>query len=335
MDSLQFLDRLAKLDPEPVYVLHSEEGFLKRQVMAALRDRVLGAGADKFGLSMHEGDKAEFAAVRGDLETLPFLSARRLVVVVNADPLVTRYREALEKYIAQPSSSGVLVLDVASWPSNTRLARQISANATIVCKAPAAQRLPDWCIQRAETEQQKQLTAAAAGMLVDLVGAHLGLLDQQLAKLAVYVGDRKRIDVDDVDKMVGNSRAENMWKIFDAISAGSPAEALTILDRLFDQGEEPMRMLGAFSSQLRRLAGGYRLSEEGKPLPAALAEAGIPPFGLRSAEQQIRHLGRHRCEQLYDWLLEADLGLKGSSQLPPRTLMERLVVQLARPLSRS
>jgi hypothetical protein len=33
---------------------------------------------------------------------------------------------------------------------------------------------------------------------------------------------------------------------------------------------------------------------------------------------------------LYDWLLQIDLGLKGLSPLPPRTLFERLVVELAR-----
>ena len=55
-----------------------------------------------------------------------------------------------------------------------------------------------------------------------------------------------------------------------------------------------------------------------------------PSQGFGGLEQQLRHLGRRRLDRLYDWLLEADLGLKGSSQLPPRTLLERMVVQLAR-----
>ena len=42
--------------------------------------------------------------------------------------------------------------------------------------------------------------------LCELVGPEMGLLDQELLKLAIYVGDRKRIDVDDVDKLVGRSR---------------------------------------------------------------------------------------------------------------------------------
>jgi DNA polymerase-3 subunit delta len=78
------------------------------------------------------------------------------------------------------------------------------------------------------------------------------------------------------------------------------------------------------------LAQAARLHSQGESVPDALEHAGVPPFGRRSAEQQVRHLGRRRLDLIYDWLLETDLGLKGGSQLPPRTLLERLVVQLAR-----
>ena len=191
-------------------------------------------------------------------------------------------------------------------------------------------RLPEWCVRWCAAEHGKQLVAAAARLLVDLVGAEMGLLDQEMAKLAAYVGDAKRIDAADVDALVGNSRAENTWKIFDLIGDGQTGEALTLLDRLFDQGEDPFRLLGAFSMQLRRLAQAGRLAVQGTPPAAALEAVGVPPFGRAAAEKQMRRLGRRRLGQLYDWLLQTDLGLKGMSPLPPRTLFERLVVELAR-----
>jgi DNA polymerase-3 subunit delta len=329
MDSLSFLERAAKSKVQPIYVLYGDEPFLKRQVLAALRALVCGGADDSFSTSTHPGDKATFAAIHDELETLPFLSPRRLVIVENAEPFVTRYRATLEKYVAAPAATGVLVLDVPSWPSNTRLAKLIPDSGSLSCKAPTAARLPEWCVQWAANRHGKQLATAAARLLVDLVGADMGLLDQELAKLAVYVGDANRIDTKDVDALVGNSRAENTWKIFDLIGAGNSGEALTLLDRLLDQGEDPMRLLGAFSLQLRRLAQAARGSAQGKTLSAALEDAGVPPFALRAAEQQLRHLGRARANRLYDWLLETDLGLKGSSQLPPRTLLEQLVVRLA------
>src|SRR5262245_45907239 len=333
MDSLSFLERSGRASPKPLYVLHGDEDFLKRRVQAALRTLVLGPEGDDFGLSVHPGDKATFAAVRDELETVPFLQGRRLVVVENADPFVTRYRPLLEKYVGHLPQTGTLVLDVRSWPANTRLAKLVDAAATITCKAPAAYKMPPWCVQWAASQHGKQLSAAAANLLVELVGPEMGLLDQELAKLAVYAGDAPRITETDVDRLVGRGGSENTWKIFEAIGAGNTGEALTILDRLFDQGEEPLRILGAFSLQLRRLAQAARLNQLGQPLAAALERAGVPPYGVKGCEQQLRHLGRRRANQLFDWLLEVDLGLKGSSQLPPRTLLERLVVRLARPIA--
>jgi DNA polymerase-3 subunit delta len=330
MDSLAFLERAERLKLRPVYVLHGDEDFLKRQVLTTLRTAVLGEGENAFGLSTHAGEKSTFAAIRNDLETLPFLTPCRLVIVENADPFVSQSRTQLEKYVAEPAATGVLALDVKSWPANTRLAKLLDSDATIVCKTPAAYRLPAWCVQWAGSRHGKQLSSEAAKLLVDLVGSEMGQLDQELAKLAIYVGSANCIETSDVDKLVGNSRAENMWKIFDAIGAGNAAQSLVILDRLFEQGEEPLRILGAFSLQLRRLAQAARLHEQGQTLSKALDRAGVPPFAQRATEQQLRHLGRERANRLYDWLLEVDLGLKGASQLPPRTLLERLIVRLAR-----
>jgi DNA polymerase-3 subunit delta len=330
MDSLAFLEMPPGPPPRPVYVLHGDEDFLKRQVLSALRALVLGPGDEDFGLSTLEGDKAAFAAVHDELTTLPLLGGQRLVVVHNADPFVTRHRAHLEKYLTRPAPCGVLVLEVKSWLSTTRLAKQVDAAGTIACKAPAAYKLANWCVQWAASRHGKQLLPAAANLLVDLVGADMGQLDQEMTKLAIYVDRGNRIEAGDVDKLVGSSRAENTWKIFDAMAQGKAAEALAILDRLLEQESEPLRILGAFSMQLRRLAQAARLTHQGLSLHAALEQAGFMPYNIKGGEQQLRHLGRRRADQLFDWLLEVDLGLKGFSQLPARTLLERLVVRLAR-----
>ncbi len=332
MDSLTFLERPPKGKPQPLYVLHGDEDFLKRRVLEVLKLWILGGEGDEFGLSTHAGDKAAYAAVYDELQTVPFFGPRRLVVVENADPFVTRNRATLEKAVGQLPPTGVLVLDVKSWPSTTRLAKLVPESATISCKAPAASKMAPWCVHWAQARHGKQLSAPAAALLVELIGPEMGQLDQELTKLAVYVGERTRIDVSDVDKLVGRSRSENIWKMFDAIGRADAGAALTILDRLLDEGEEPLAILGAFSSKLRQFARAARLYQLGRPLAAALQEAGVPQFreAIQGAEQQMKHLGRRRLARLYDWLMEADLSLKGGSLLPPRTVLERLVVQLAR-----
>ncbi len=331
MDSLAFIEKppdAKKLSP--IYVLHGDEDFLKRQVLAVLRKVIFGAEGNEFGLSMQSGDKADFAAVHSELETVPFLSPRRLVVIDAADPFVTGFRSSLEKYVAMPAQTGILVLDVKSWPSNTKLYKMIPSAGSITCKAPAAQRLVDWCVKWSASRHGKEISQPAARLLVDLVGEEMGILDQELAKLAIYAAKASKINADDVDQLVGRSREQKTFKIFDAIGGGRPTEALTILDQLLDQGEEPLAVLGAFSWQLRRLAKAGRLARQGAPLGLAIEQAGFQVYARQGVEQQLRHLGRRRLSRLYDWLLEANSGMKGGSQLPARTVLERLVVQLAR-----
>lgn len=331
MDSLTYLAKSAKSGRQQVYVLAGDEDFLKRQVLAKLQPLILEEADPSFALSTYPGDKAEFSTIRNELETIPFLSPRRLVVIEQADPFVTKHRGALEKYVQAPSGAGVLILNVKSWTSTTKLAKLIPDSATITCKAPAPYRMPAWCIEWAKSQFGKRLAQPAAELLVELIGAQMGILDQEIQKLAVYVGDRELIGTADVDQLVGRSRASDVFKIMKAIGDGDSKQALIILTRLTEEGEEPLRVLGALGSQLRKLATAGRLLRQGVGGDAALAEAGIPRWGYDEARKQMRHLGQRRLDALYDWLLEVDLGLKGGSPLPPELLLERLIVRMARP----
>jgi DNA polymerase-3 subunit delta len=335
MDSLAFLDKAGKIKLQPVWAVHGDEAFLRRRVLAVLRTVLLGPDDDGMGLSVHAGDKAVWAAVHDDLQTLPFLSPRRLVVVENADPFVSRERSRLERYIGDhpPGSappSGILVLELNSLPATTRLAKLLGDAGAIVCKAPKTEALPRWCAEWASAQYGKTLPEPAARLLVDLVGPEMGLLDQELNKLSAAVGSASRIEAGDVDQLVGSRRTEDVWKIFDLIGAGQVGASLDMVNQLLDQGEEPLRLLGAFGYQLRRLAQAARLTTQGVPISEALEKAGVWPGARRQAEQQMRHLGRRRLDSLYDWLLETDFGIKGASPLPPRTQIERLIVRLAR-----
>jgi DNA polymerase-3 subunit delta len=332
MDAQAFLDKASKSKRQPIYVLTGDEDFLKRRAQAALQSFILGDSDPSFALSSYAGDKAEFSAVRGELDTLPFLSDCRLVVIEQADPFVTKYRSTLEKYVANPAANGVLVLEVKSWTSTTNLAKMIPDAATVVCKAPAAFKLAGWCTEWAKTRYGKKLNTNAAQMLVELVGPQMGLLDSELNKLANYAGDAPGIQLADVDALVGRSRSANVFKIMDAVGDGKPGEALTILSELFEEGEAPIAILGALGAQLRRLGAAARLNKRGAALDDAMDRAGVAkwPQARDSARKQMKHLGWNRLDKIFDWLVEIDQGMKGGSPLPEKLLLERLIVRLAR-----
>ncbi len=334
LHAVEYLAHPQKHPPQPVCVLVGDEAFLKRQALLRLRSAVLGDQGD-FAFSTFEGDAA-LPDVLQELATVAMFGGRRLVVVDDADGFVSRYREQLEDYVARPLGTGVFVLDVKVLASNTRLYKALVAaeGLIIACSAPLAAQLGRWLSQWAKQAHGVELPAAAAEALVELVGVELGLLDQELAKLALLVGADKRITAEMVHRSVGGWRARTTWEMIDAVLDGNAAAALQQLDRLLAAGEQPIGILAQMSYSLRRLAAATRLVLQAEaagrriPLRTALEQAGVKRFVDR-AERQLRRIGRHRGAELYDWLLEADLDLKGASPLPPRLILERLLLRLA------
>src|SRR5262245_8522933 len=330
MDALTFLEKASKSKRQPVYALVGDEDFLKARCREAIQALVLGDVDPEFALSVYPGEGLDVSAVRNDLETLPFFGTARLVVVEAADPFVTEHREALERYVAKPSPFGVLVLEVKTFPETTKLAKALPDGAKLVCKAPTADRLKSWCVSWCKSRYEKTIPYDVAEFLVDLVGPSMGLLDQELAKLSAATGKAGAITGDDVEKFVGRSRGANVFHILNAIGDGQPARALAILGELFEEGEDPHAVLGALTSQLRKLAAvEWGLRENGGSLGPAMNQAGIPswPQARQSAEKQIRHLGRRRLTELPRILVDINLGLKGGNPLPNRLQVERLVVK--------
>jgi len=332
MDALAFLGA-AKAKRQPVYALFGDEDFLKRLARERIIATVLGDEDSSFAVSVYPGERLDFSTVRNELDTLPFLVPCRIVVVENADPFVTDHRPALEQYVTKPSSVGVLILDVKTFPETTKLAKALPDAAKVSCKAPPPFRLPAWCVEWAKTHHKKRLAADAAELLVELVGSGMGLIDQELGKLASAVGARPGIAAEDVERYVGRSKAADVFRILDAAGEGKPGEALSILEDLFAEGEDPMAVLGPLTSQLRKLAAVGRLTAEGMALGPAMDAAKVQtwPKARQSFERQLRHLGRRRLDKLTEWLTEINFGLKGGNALPERVQVERLVVMLARP----
>jgi DNA polymerase-3 subunit delta len=334
MDALPFLSA-SNAKRQPVYALLGDEDFLKRLVRERIIAHVLGEADPAFAVSTYAGDKLEYSTVRNELDTLPFLSPCRIVVVENGDAFVSTHRQSLEQYVAKPSSVGVLILDVKVFADNTKLAKSMPDAAKIACKAPPPYKLPAWCVDWAKTHHKKKLTPDASELLVELVGAGMGQLDQELGKLASAVGAKLAIAAEDVEMFVGRSKAADVWRIMDAVGEGRPGEALGVLEDLFAEGEDPMGVLGPLTSQLRKLATVARLHlVDGLALGPAIDAVGIPRVWERrrlSFERQLKHLGRRRLEKLTEWLTEINIGMKGGNPLPERVQVERLVVMLARP----
>jgi DNA polymerase III subunit delta len=338
LDALKFLER----PPEctgPLVAVFGPDAYLKREVLRGIR-RVLSPGGDEPAEHRLEGREATLAAVLDELSTVSlFGDELRLVILEDADTFVTEHRAALERYVARPASRGVLVLEVKTWSSTTKLAKATAAagGLAVRCDPPKPAQLRTWLTRRAKS-LGVTLRDEPLGLLLDLVPPELGILQQEVDKLAACVGQGGEITAEIVQQNVGGGRVRQTWDMIDAAARGDAADALAQLDRLLGAGEDPTGLLPQFAGVLRRLVIAGRLVEmaerDGRRanLRAALQEAGVVHFKLADAERQLRQLGRERIGRLLRWLLEADLALKGSHSQrdAARRTIERLIVRLSK-----
>ena len=335
MHAIDLLKDSAKLTLAPIYAVFGDDAFLRREVLREIRRVALGGEGDDDELSVarYPGESATLADVLDELRTLPFFAKTRVVVVDNADPFVTAHRKELEAYAEQPASRGILILLVKLWPSNTKLAKLVEkVGLSIDCKGPNERLLTPWLVHLAKTRYKADLDPAAADLLRELVGGEVGLLAAEVEKLAVYVGPTAKIQRADVARMVGAGRIESVWKVLEAATTGRGDLALEHLDSLITSGEHPVGLLAAMSSSLLKVHHAGRLRRLRLDLHEACNASGITyPVAIELTRRQHAHLGPTRVDRLPALLLRADLDLKGGSQLPPRTVLERLVVELAGP----
>jgi len=347
----------ADIKPAPVTVLFGDEAFLKRLALKQVVARLLGDDGDDTPYATFGGD-AQWRDVADELSTVSLFGGDRprLAVVEAADPFVTKQRPQLETYVAKPKSRGVLVLEVGAWAANTKLYKAVDKTGLqIECRAPQRaagkskvvdeKQLCKWLENWTKTTHDAKLEARAAVVLLEVVGSDFGLLDQELAKLALFAGPGGKITAEMVSDVVGGWRAKTTWDLVDAAAEGNAGEALKQLEHLLHGGEHPVALFGQIAYSLRRLATATRIYQAAErsrrkiPLKDALIQAGFQHWnraGLEKGEKQLMQLGRQRAGRLYRWLLEADLALKGTHSAPHRArfVLEQLILRMAKTANR-
>ena len=335
-------------------VLFGDEPFLKQLGRDQLKKTLLGANADDLPVATFNGDEAAWRDVLDELSTASLFGgggAKRVAIVEDADKFVSQFRSQLEDYIAKPKHTGSLVLEVDTWPGNTKLYKAVDQQGLqIDCRPPEIARgkskVPDevrvkqWLIAWGNTQHGITLEPRAAQLLLELVGPVFGMLDQDLAKLALFTTPGGKITAEMVRDIVGGWRAKTAWDMVDAAVSGNAAEAMLQLDRILQSGDHPIAIFGQIAWSLRRYNAAVRVHEAAEragkrpTLRDSLLAAGFndwPQGTLAAVEGRLKQLGRDRAGKLYRWLLDIDLSLKGTHSQADRArfALEHLFLKMA------
>lgn len=275
-------------------------------------------------------DTFDGAKVRGDdvvnaANTLPFLSAKRLVVVRDVDQMSADDQAALTAYVQDPSPTACLVLVAASLAKNTRLYKALAAvDAVSEYAAPKRSELPGWVVALFRSKG-RTITRDAAEALVRAVGKDLRRLESEADKIIAYAGESTELTAADVDAVVVETAPPSIFEFLDALSARECAGALVVLDALLDAGEALPGIHAMTVRHVRSLIGAKSLRARGATMGDMMRELKMADWQVKNV---VRQAERFRDDELVRALkdaAEAEMRMK-TSQGDPRLVFERWVV---------
>ena len=319
-----------------IYVIHGSDGGLVGRRYQELIDHLLDWEQRSVGLLALDGKEAAIAQVLDELRTLPFLTPRRVVAVRDADDFVSENRPLLEGYFDTPCPSGVLVLCVETWPSNTRLAKKLASVGELInVEPPKPWEMSGALIRYAAQHHAKKLAKEASDLLVQLTGDDWGRVCNELDKLAVFVDPERGITVEHVESLAGHNRLFGAFDVIDRVTTGQMGLAVQQLRVLFDQDKDAeYTVVGAFAFHVRRLFQAKAMLSKGQA-PAAVAKELRLFWKARDAFMaQAQRLTLEQISGLLQRLAEIDFQIK-TGQTRAEVAIERLVLDMGKGMGKA
>ncbi|MGZ5478361.1 MAG: DNA polymerase III subunit delta [Candidatus Aminicenantales bacterium] len=274
-------DRLREETLLPGYFFFGEEDFLAEEFIEELEALLASSIGGEFHLTRMDLDEAKWRDIVDTARTAPFLFEPWRAIVVRIperkagpdrgadkkagadgeDGKGTKYlsgldQKILREYFADPPSRTVIAViragHVRRDDAAVRFFQSLPKTAMSVLEM---KRLSPLALMRRADEKArslgKTLTEGARKRLFDLLGQDLRLMMNEVAKLAVFVGDKKGIEEGDVDQATAGQRSFQPYDLDDALAAADFAKGAAILNELFAEGERSEVIVG-------RLAGFFR-----------------------------------------------------------------------------
>ncbi len=174
---------------------------------------------------------------------------------------------------------------------------------------------------------------------IAILTAHLGpdrqLVRAEVAKLALYAGDQKRLTETDVRATIGNASAFVLDDLVQAAATGDQPAVETALQRAWRAEAAPVAVIRALQRHLQRLNHVAARVATGADTKEAMRSLRPPVFWKQEQQfrAQLRAWSPHALSEATARLLDAEVELK-LGQAPDRSACARAVMSLAQMAAR-
>jgi len=348
----RFLSELESRKLRPAYVFVGDEAFFRKRCRDALLQHLIAPDALDFGLFEFDLSEKSLTEVLDRARTPSLMAPFQVFFVRGVKTLFGRGSNeekiaAIADYCKNPNPDALLVFvaDHISIPADARRMemtdkdryQKIRDDLGPFCGIVELARVEEgeavrWIGEYCATREVK-IDADGARELVDALGGDMMMISNELEKLILYVGEKKRIALGDVETMVLAAKQRSLYELTDAISLKDRVHALEVLDAMLSTGDGEEAAIGhlymlakTFRQMLVILERNVR---DQRMLWAALWQGfRVPPFAADDIIRQARrYKSKRELTRAIRLVARADLALRSN---PPgkRLILEKLVLDL-------
>ncbi len=286
-----------------IVTLTGVNDFARTQELAKLVAAFVSAHGD-MAVERLDGEEASADRMRESVESLPFLTARKLVVLREPGKQKAFAEKIADILAAVAETTDVIIVEPkldkrASYYKILQKQTDFRESAEL-----DADQLARWASVYAG-EQDGTLSMGDARLLIDRVGLNQQLLKSELDKLLSFNPDVTRQTIALLTEPTPQS---TVFELLDAAFSGNPTRALELYREQRAMKVEPLAIVAMLAWQLHILAvakaGGSRSAEE------IARAAKLSPFVVRKSQQMVRKLTGAQIKSLIANLLAIDVQLK-------------------------
>lgn len=304
----------------PVYLLHGSETFLIDDALKKITRSALSEEDMDFNMVVYDLEETPIETAIEEAETMPFLGDRKVVICKKAYFLtgvkpkkqIEHDLERLEQYIHNPSPDTVFVL-VANYEkldNRKKLNKKLSKAAAVIEASPANSQGATKFVSDLAKHLNVRITSDGCGRLLQMVGPNLVMLDSEVRKMSAYVGEGNEINEVTVDLLVAQTIEHSVFTLVEKVIERDHSTAFELLQSLYRQNEEPIKLLALLVGQLRKILHVSILEKEGFSQKEIASRLKIHPYVVKVASRQSRQFTQKQLLNAIERASETDYGMK-------------------------
>lgn len=301
------------------YLLYGSEDYLKKLYRDKLRAAILKDGSD-MNYSYFEGKDVDPRKVSEAVQTLPFFSDYRLVIIENSG-LFKSQSEMSEQLENTPQSSIILFVET-EIDKRSKLFKFVRDHGTVSEMNGLDEKNLKLFVASLLEQEGKKITEATIAYFLDKTGTDMVNICSEVEKVISYSIGRDIVLQEDIDAIVTTQISGKIFLMIDAIGSKQQSKALSLYYDLLSVREKPMSILYLITRHFNILMQAKNLQSLGYN-PSSMGEMiGVPPFAVNKYLGQAKNFSAQRLKDALEF------GADIEEQVKTGRMVEKIGVEL-------